>query len=151
LNTKFWEELITYFSLTRHGPHLKRRVQQFFYYCVCIRYRGNVCTEPLPSNDRGNNRHRQQRDIISLLYFIFQNNKSRLTLVICGGQVASSNLCWGGDCTQHFQGSAGVTPRCRQPPLLSTFFPMHLLLIISSLDAVWSEETLQISPKETNE
>jgi hypothetical protein len=30
-----------------------RRVQQFFYCSVCIRYRGNVSTEPLPSNDRG--------------------------------------------------------------------------------------------------
>jgi hypothetical protein len=40
-------------SLIRHGPHWKRRVQQFFYCCVCIRYRGNVSTEPLPSNDRG--------------------------------------------------------------------------------------------------
>jgi hypothetical protein len=39
-------------SLIRHGPHLKRRVLQFFYCCVCIRYRGNVSTEPLPSNDR---------------------------------------------------------------------------------------------------
>jgi hypothetical protein len=40
-------------SLTRHGPHWKRRVQQFFYCCVCIRYRGKVSTEPLPSNDKG--------------------------------------------------------------------------------------------------
>jgi hypothetical protein len=39
-------------SLIRHGQHWKRRVQQFFYCCVCIRYRGNVSTEPLPSNDR---------------------------------------------------------------------------------------------------
>jgi hypothetical protein len=35
-----------------HGPHWKRCVQQFFY-CVCIRYRGNISTEPLPSNNRG--------------------------------------------------------------------------------------------------
>jgi hypothetical protein len=41
------------FSLIRHGPHRKRRVQKFFYCYVCIRYRGNVSTEPLPSNDRG--------------------------------------------------------------------------------------------------
>jgi hypothetical protein len=40
-------------SLIRHGPHWKRRVQQFFYCCLCIRYRGNVSTEPLPSNDTG--------------------------------------------------------------------------------------------------
>jgi hypothetical protein len=39
-------------SLIRHGPHWKQRIQKFFY-CVCIRYRGNVSIEPLPSNDRG--------------------------------------------------------------------------------------------------
>jgi hypothetical protein len=39
-------------SLIRHGPHWKR-AQKFFYCCVCIRYRGNVSNEPLPSNDRG--------------------------------------------------------------------------------------------------
>jgi hypothetical protein len=45
-------------SFIRHGTHWKRRVQQFFYCCVCIRYRGNVSTEPLPSNDRGIQTHR---------------------------------------------------------------------------------------------
>jgi hypothetical protein len=40
-------------SLIRHGPHWKRRVQQFFHSCLCIRYRGNVSTEPMRSNDRG--------------------------------------------------------------------------------------------------
>jgi hypothetical protein len=40
-------------SLIRHGPHWKRHVQQLFYCCVCIRYRGNVSTEPLPRNDWG--------------------------------------------------------------------------------------------------
>jgi hypothetical protein len=40
-------------SLIRHGPHRKRRVQQLFYCCVCIRYGGDVPTDPLPSNDRG--------------------------------------------------------------------------------------------------
>jgi hypothetical protein len=40
-------------ALIRHGPHWKRRVQKFFYRCVCIRYRGNVYTEPFPSNNRG--------------------------------------------------------------------------------------------------
>jgi hypothetical protein len=39
-------------SLMRHGAHRKRRAQQFFYCCVCIRWRGNVFTEPLPSNNR---------------------------------------------------------------------------------------------------
>jgi hypothetical protein len=38
--------------LIRHGPHWKRRVQQNVYCCVCIRYRGKVSTEPLPSNGR---------------------------------------------------------------------------------------------------
>jgi hypothetical protein len=81
---------------------LIRRVQQFFYCCVCIRYSCKVSTEPLPSNDKGflQNRslatirgflpsrclatiggytdtHRQQRDLISLLLF-FQNKGSRL-------------------------------------------------------------------------
>jgi hypothetical protein len=39
-------------SFIHHRAHWKRRVQQFFY-CVCIRYRGNVSTEQLPSNDKG--------------------------------------------------------------------------------------------------
>jgi hypothetical protein len=38
-------------SLIRHGPHWERRVQQFFYCCVCIRHLGKISTEPLPSND----------------------------------------------------------------------------------------------------
>jgi hypothetical protein len=70
---------------------------------VCIRYRGNVSkeplpssdsgifteplpgnykgifTEPLPSNDRGIHRHGQQRDLISLILF-FQNKESRLKI-----------------------------------------------------------------------
>jgi hypothetical protein len=50
-NKEFWEELIAYFSLIPHAPHRKRRVQQLFYCCMCIRYRGNVFTEPLASND----------------------------------------------------------------------------------------------------
>jgi hypothetical protein len=29
LNKKFWEELIAYFPLIRHGPHRKRPLQQF--------------------------------------------------------------------------------------------------------------------------
>jgi hypothetical protein len=57
-------------SLIRHGPHWKLRVQQFFYCGVCIHYRGNVSTEPLPSNDRGDTHtHTQQRYLISLVYF----------------------------------------------------------------------------------
>jgi hypothetical protein len=50
---KFWEELIVYFPSIRHGPHRKRRVKQFFYCCMCICCRGNIFTEPLPSNERG--------------------------------------------------------------------------------------------------
>jgi hypothetical protein len=76
-------------SLIRYGPHWKRRVQKFFYCCACIRYRGNVSTEPLrwaqvsdistkfhkdwfrDSNvNRGDTQtHRQQRDLIGLLNF----------------------------------------------------------------------------------
>jgi hypothetical protein len=69
-------------SLRRHEPCSKRLVQQFFYCCVYIHYRGNVSTEPLPNNDRGIHRHthRQQRDLISLLY-IFQNKESRLKIL----------------------------------------------------------------------
>jgi hypothetical protein len=53
----FWEQEVLgrtnrLLSLIRHGPHWKRRVQQFFYCYVCIRCRGNISIEPLPSNDR---------------------------------------------------------------------------------------------------
>jgi hypothetical protein len=41
------------FSLIRQGIHWKWRVQQFFYCCVCIRYRGNISTELRTSNDTG--------------------------------------------------------------------------------------------------
>jgi hypothetical protein len=30
LNKKLWEKLIAYFPLILHGPHRKRRLQQFF-------------------------------------------------------------------------------------------------------------------------
>jgi hypothetical protein len=46
--------------LLRHGPHTKRHVHKFFYCCVCIRCRGNVFTEPLPSNDK---RQSDERDL----------------------------------------------------------------------------------------
>jgi hypothetical protein len=83
----------------------KRLIMEFFYCCVCMRYRSNFSTEPLPSNDKGiftellpsndkgtfteplpNNdeggrgytdTHRQQRDFISLLLF-FLNKESML-------------------------------------------------------------------------
>jgi hypothetical protein len=57
INKKFSEELIAYFPSIRHGPHRKRRVRQFFYYCVSIRCRGNCFTEPLASNNRYTYRH----------------------------------------------------------------------------------------------
>jgi hypothetical protein len=34
---------------------MKRLVQEFFYFYVCIHCRGKVFTEPLPSNGRGIN------------------------------------------------------------------------------------------------
>jgi hypothetical protein len=53
-NKNLREELISYFPLTRHGQRKKRRAQQFFYCCVCIRFRGNVSLPSrLPSNDCG--------------------------------------------------------------------------------------------------
>jgi hypothetical protein len=52
-NKKFWEELIAYYPLIRHGRHRNRRVQQFLYCCVCVRCSVNVSTEPMPSNKRG--------------------------------------------------------------------------------------------------
>lgn len=33
---KFWEELTAYFTSITHGPHRKRRVQQFYNCCVCV-------------------------------------------------------------------------------------------------------------------
>jgi hypothetical protein len=57
-------------SWIRHGPHRKWRVQQFFYCCVCIRYRSNVSTEQLSIKDKGDTHtHRQQRGHMSQLYF----------------------------------------------------------------------------------
>jgi hypothetical protein len=40
-NKKFWEELIAYFPLIRHGPHRERRLRRFF-------IAGGAC---LPSNN----------------------------------------------------------------------------------------------------
>jgi hypothetical protein len=47
------EELTTYFPLIQHGPHRKRRVQQFFYCCLCIHCHGNIFTEPLFKKIKG--------------------------------------------------------------------------------------------------
>jgi hypothetical protein len=53
VNKKFWAELIDCVPLIRHGPLRKRRLQPFFYWCLCIRCHGNVFALPLPSKDRG--------------------------------------------------------------------------------------------------
>jgi hypothetical protein len=73
-------------TLTRHGPHRKRCVQQFFHCC-----RRNVFTGPLPSNDRRIHiqTYRQQSDLISLLLFI-QNEESGLRKECNGKQISSS-------------------------------------------------------------
>jgi hypothetical protein len=82
-NKKFCDELITHFLLIRHEAHRKRLVQQFLYCCPCIRCRGNMFTEPLPSDNRGvlytqtHRTHTQQGDLVWLLLF-FQNRESRV-------------------------------------------------------------------------
>jgi hypothetical protein len=50
---KFWEELIAYFPLIRHGPHKKKDASSNYAIVAYIRCRDNAFTEPLPSNDRG--------------------------------------------------------------------------------------------------
>jgi hypothetical protein len=40
------------FITTLHGPNRKHRFQQFLYCCLRIRCRGNLFTNPLPSNER---------------------------------------------------------------------------------------------------
>jgi hypothetical protein len=42
IKKKFLEELIANFPFTRSETHSKRRVQQLYYYRMCIRCRGNV-------------------------------------------------------------------------------------------------------------
>jgi hypothetical protein len=51
-NKKIWEELIAYFPLYDTG-HIENDASNNSSIVACVRYRGNVCTEPLPSNDRG--------------------------------------------------------------------------------------------------
>jgi hypothetical protein len=63
-NKKFWEELIAYFALIRHGHHIKQRVQQLF--VSCIRCRGNVYTELLSSNGRRDTHTDTQTDGMDL-------------------------------------------------------------------------------------
>jgi hypothetical protein len=50
INTHTYNNLL---SLIRHGPHRKRRVQQFLYFYVYVCCCANVFTELLPGNDRG--------------------------------------------------------------------------------------------------
>jgi hypothetical protein len=51
-NKKFWKELIAYFPWQETG-HIENDVSKNSICCVCVRYRGNVSTEPLRSNDKG--------------------------------------------------------------------------------------------------
>jgi hypothetical protein len=55
LNKKLWEELIAYFLLILHGPHIKQCIQQFFYCYAFIRCRGNDFTDPFSNDDKGDN------------------------------------------------------------------------------------------------
>jgi hypothetical protein len=55
---------MAYIPFIRHGPHRKRRVQQFFY-CVYICCRGNVFTEPLPSSSKGIHTQTDGKDLLS--------------------------------------------------------------------------------------
>jgi hypothetical protein len=52
INKKFWEELIAHFPWYIKG-HIQIDASNNSSIVVCIRYRGNVSTEPLASNDRG--------------------------------------------------------------------------------------------------
>jgi hypothetical protein len=65
---KIWEELIAYFRLIRDTPHRKRRVQCFFYCCLCIFVAPGMW---LPSRcldtTRGIHRATEQGDLISRL------------------------------------------------------------------------------------
>jgi hypothetical protein len=75
-NKEFWEELIAYFPLYDAG-HIENNAFNNSSIVLCICYRGNVSTEPLPSNGRADTQthtHTQQRDLISLIYF-FQNKE----------------------------------------------------------------------------
>jgi hypothetical protein len=67
-NKKFWEELIAYFLLIRHWWHSKRS--------RCIATISGLVPSPCLATVRGD-KHTdgQQRDLISLLYFHFQNRK----------------------------------------------------------------------------
>jgi hypothetical protein len=58
----------TNFSFQSQGQHRKSGVQVFFYFWVCIHWRGNVFTEPLPSNVVGYTYRHKYKSILALLY-----------------------------------------------------------------------------------
>jgi hypothetical protein len=102
-NKEFCEELIVYFPFTWHEPNIKRRVQQFFYCCMCIRFRGNVLqgrclaksgccvvTELLLSNDRRGHTYRYTKSKVShkptfifSLFSLFWKHNRRLIKSPC--------------------------------------------------------------------
>jgi hypothetical protein len=98
-------------SLIRHGPHWKRRVQQFFYCCVCIRYRGDVSTEsfpsngkgiytePLPSNYRGLHTETAEWSHKPTLFFFSKIGKAKKWLLKRNS--ISSGICSGGGSSEH--------------------------------------------------
>jgi hypothetical protein len=83
-NKKFREKLIASFPLTGHGPHRKRSVQLCFSCFLRTDCRGNVFTEPLPSNDRAE----RNRGTLSLI----KKNKRKLMRSLCCLHVCVSAL-----------------------------------------------------------
>jgi hypothetical protein len=76
-------------TLIRHGPHWKRRFQQFFYCCVCICRRGDVSTEPIGGfllsrclvtirGDTQTHTHRETATWSDKPTLFFQNKETRL-------------------------------------------------------------------------
>jgi hypothetical protein len=70
-----------------NGPHWKRRVQQFFCCCMCIRNCGDVSIEPFPINNKGEGYTDTHAHIqtttwshkpVFIYSFFFQNKESRL-------------------------------------------------------------------------
>jgi hypothetical protein len=103
-NTKFCQELIAYFSLTRYGHHIKRRIEQCFYCCrrgqksrttvlarassnsldlellffTCIFVAVGTCVRTCWLATIGwiyIHAHRQQYDLINLLLCLFIQNR----------------------------------------------------------------------------
>jgi hypothetical protein len=78
-------------SLIRHGPHWKRRVQQFFCCCVCFVIAVTFLLSRCLATTRGIHRqtHRLMGGIFSLLS-LFWKNKSRLMRSHCWLSVCMS-------------------------------------------------------------